>query len=180
MAAYSATMGFASLAFCNRLRSLVPRSSFKTLGDTHWKKNYLKVEWTGFIHLLVWRLLYWELEDDELSPVKTRKITRTTGTMIFWFRQLPQGRVHTRVCHSWSEESPEGTCPTICDLGRCPLQKVLQEVLALPSNIGRRSAHCLNKLIQTFKNLSAAAFLMSSQALIAACSDSSTLAFEKS
>jgi hypothetical protein len=106
------------------------------------------VEWTGFIHLLVWRLLYWELEDDELSPVKTRKITRTTGTMIFWFLQLPQGRVHTRVCHSWSEESPEGTCPTICDLGRCPNQKVLQEVLALPSNIGRRSAHCLNKLIQ--------------------------------
>nr|AGC78892.1 hypothetical protein [Vicia faba]AGC79005.1 hypothetical protein [Vicia faba] len=24
------------------------------------------------------------------------------------------------------------TCPTICDLGRCPLQKVLQGVLALP------------------------------------------------
>lgn len=103
---------------------------------------------TGFIHLLVWRLFYWELEDDELSPVKTRKITRTTGTMRFWFRKFSQGRVHTRVCHSWSEESPEGTCPTICDLGRCPLQKVLQEVLALPSNIGRRSAHCLNKLIQ--------------------------------
>ena len=91
---------------------------------------------------------YWELEDDELSPVKTRKITRTTGTMRFLFRKFSQGRVHTRVCHSWSEESPEGTCPTICDLGRCPLQKVLQEVLALPSNIGRRSAHCLNKLIQ--------------------------------
>lgn len=85
---------------------------------------------------------YRELEHDELSPVKTRKITRTMGTMVLWFLQLPQGRVHTRVRHSWSEESPEGTCPTICDLGRCPLQKVLPGVRALPYLIGRRSAHC--------------------------------------
>lgn len=92
---------------------------------------------------------YWELEHDELSPVKTRPLrSRTMGTMLFWFLQLPQERVHTRVHHSWSEESPEGTCPTICDLGRCPLQKVLQGVLALPYLIGRRSAHSLNKLIQ--------------------------------
>ncbi|KAI8016659.1 hypothetical protein LOK49_LG05G02527 [Camellia lanceoleosa] len=58
---------------------------------------------------------YRELEHDELSPVKTRKITRTMGTMVLLFLQLPQGRVHTGVRHSWSEGSPEGTCPTICD-----------------------------------------------------------------
>lgn len=64
---------------------------------------------------------YWELEHDELSPVKTRPLrSRTMGTMLLWFQQWPQERVHTRVRHSWSEESPEGTCPTICDLGRCP------------------------------------------------------------
>lgn len=83
-----------------------------------------------------------ELKHDELSPVKTRKITRTMGTMVLWFFKKPQGWVHTRVRHSWSEESPEGTCPTISDLGRCPLQKVLQGGLALPYLIGRRSAHC--------------------------------------
>jgi len=33
---------------------------------------------------------YRELEHDELSPVKTRKITRTTGTMVLFFLQLPQ------------------------------------------------------------------------------------------
>lgn len=46
-----------------------------------------------------------------------------------------QGRVHSGVGHSWSEESPEGTCPTISDL---ILGDVLykgsfkQGVLALP------------------------------------------------
>lgn len=55
---------------------------------------------------------YWELEHDELSPVKTRPLrSRTMGTMLLWFQQWPQERVHTRVRHSWSEESPEGTCP---------------------------------------------------------------------
>ena len=33
---------------------------------------------------------YRELEHDELSPVKTRKITRTMGTMVLFFLQLPQ------------------------------------------------------------------------------------------
>lgn len=54
---------------------------------------------------------YRELEHDELSPVKTRKITRTMGTMVLWFLQLPQGRVHIRVRHSWSEESLEENLP---------------------------------------------------------------------
>ena len=44
-----------------------------------------------------------KLEDDDLSPVKTKKITRTMKTMVLFFLQLPQGRVHTRVRHSWSE-----------------------------------------------------------------------------
>lgn len=48
------------------------------------------------------------------------------------YKKTSRTGVHTRVRHSWSEESPEGTCPTICDLGGCPLQKVLQGVLALP------------------------------------------------
>ena len=51
---------------------------------------------------------YRELEHDELSPVKTRKITRTMGTLVLFFLQLPQGRVHIRVRHSWSEEFREG------------------------------------------------------------------------
>lgn len=33
---------------------------------------------------------YRELEHDELSPVKTRKITRTMGPMVLFFLQLPQ------------------------------------------------------------------------------------------
>lgn len=54
---------------------------------------------------------YRELEHDELSPVKTRKITRTMGTLVLFFLQLPQGRVHIRVRHSWSEESLEENLP---------------------------------------------------------------------
>lgn len=50
---------------------------------------------------------YRELEHDELAPVKTR----TMGTMVLWFLQLLQGRVHIRVRHSWSEESLEENLP---------------------------------------------------------------------
>lgn len=51
---------------------------------------------------------YQELEHVERSPIK---ITRAMETLVLWFLQLPQRRVHIRVCHSWSEESPEENFP---------------------------------------------------------------------
>lgn len=86
---------------------------------------------------------YRELEHDELSPVKTRKITRTMGTLVLLFLQLPQGRVHIRVRHSWSEESLEENLPD--DLWSWEMSftkgpsRGTRPSLYL---IGRRSAHC--------------------------------------
>lgn len=83
---------------------------------------------------------YRELEHDELSPVK---ITRTMGTLVLWFLQLPQGRVHIRVRHSWSEESLEDNLPD--DLWSWEMSftkgpsRGTRPSLYL---IGRRSAHC--------------------------------------
>lgn len=84
---------------------------------------------------------YRELEHDELSPVWTRKITRTMGGIMISkissltgsYQSTPlvvRGEPGGELARRWSWEMS------------FTLQKVLQGVLALPYWIGRRSAHC--------------------------------------
>lgn len=88
---------------------------------------------TGLIYLLGWRLsgvgTWWTITSQDEEDYED------DGNHGIILSTITSRRVHTGVRHSWSEESPEGTFPTICDLGRCPLQKVTR-----PSEI--RSTHC--------------------------------------
>lgn len=77
---------------------------------------------TGLIYLLGWRLsgvgTWWTITSQDEEDYED------DGNHGIILSTITSRRVHTGVRHSWSEESPEGTFPTICDLGRCPLQKV--------------------------------------------------------